>query len=66
MVGRSARGETPRERFVYFLNEGHPGTVIELAELTRRRIFDAVRKAAADWGGSDPIGHDWSRGRAVT
>src|SRR5208282_4620495 len=58
------RGETPRGPFVYFLNEGHPGTVIEMAELTptRRRIFDAVREAAVDWNGSDPIRHDWPRG----
>ena len=58
------RGETPRGPFVYFLNEGYPGTVIEMAELTptRRRIFDAVRAAAVDWQGSDPIRHDWPRG----
>ena len=31
------RGETPRGPFVYFLNEGHPGTVIEMAELTPTR-----------------------------
>ena len=57
------RGETPRGPFVYFLNEGHPGTVIEMAELTptRRHIFDAVRKAAVDWDGSDPVRHDWPR-----
>jgi len=49
---------------VYFLNEGHPGTVIEMAELTpmRRRIFDAVREAAVDWEGSDPIRRNWPRG----
>jgi len=29
---------------------------------TRRCIFDAVRKAAVDWDGSDPIRHDWPRG----
>jgi hypothetical protein len=58
------RGESPRGPFVYFLNEGHPGTVIEMAELTptRRRIFDAVREAAVDWDGRDPIRHDWPRG----
>jgi len=58
------RGESPRGPFVYFLNEGHPGTVIEMAELTptRRRIFDAVREAAVGWDGSDPIRRDWPRG----
>ena len=58
------RGESPRGPFVYFLNEGHPGTVIEMAELTptRRRIFDAVREAAIDWDGGDPIRRDWPQG----
>ena len=41
-------GDTPRGPFIYFLNEGHPGTVIEMAEATpvRMRIFDQVREAA--------------------
>ena len=58
------RGESPRGTFVYFLNEGHPGTVIEMAEPTptRRRIFDAVREAAVDWDGRDAIRRDWPRG----
>ena len=58
------RGESPRGPFVYFLDEGHPGTVIEMAELTptRRHIFDAVRAAAVDWNGGDPIRRDWPRG----
>src|SRR6185295_13460959 len=44
-------GDSPRGRFVYFAAEGHPGTVIEMAELTpaRRRIFDQIRAAAQDW-----------------
>jgi hypothetical protein len=39
-------------------------TVIETAELTptRRRIFEAVREAAVDWDGNDPIRHDWPAG----
>ena len=54
-------GDTPRGPFVYFRNEGHPGTVIEMAELTptRKRIFDAVREAAVDWDGKDPIRENW-------
>jgi catechol 2,3-dioxygenase-like lactoylglutathione lyase family enzyme len=58
------RGETPRGPFVYFLDEGHPGTIIEMAALTptRRRIFDAVRAAAVDWDGRDPIRRDWPQG----
>ena len=50
-------GDTPRGPFIYFLQEGHPGTIIEMSEATptRKRIFDAVREAAMDWDGSDPI-----------
>jgi len=53
-------GDSARGPFVYFRNEGHPGTVIEMAELTptRRRVFDAVRAAAVDWDGKDPIRHN--------
>ena len=55
------QGESPRGPFVYFRNEGHPGTVIEMAEATveRQRIFDQVRQAAVDWDGSDPIRRAW-------
>ena len=57
-------GDTPRGPFIYFLNEGHPGTVVEMAEATptRMRIFDAVREAAIGWDGSDPIRQEWPRG----
>ena len=58
-VGQEA--DSPRGPFVYFAQEGHPGTVIEMAEMTegRRRIFDGVREAAVDWDGSDPIRERW-------
>lgn len=54
-------GDTPRGPFVYLHQEGHPGTVIEMAHMTdaRRRIFDAVRAAAVDWDGADPIRRQW-------
>ena len=50
-------GDSVRGPFVYFSNEGHPGTIIEMSELTptRRQIFDGVRQAAVDWDGSKPI-----------
>ena len=50
-------GAHARGPFVYFRNEGHPGTVIEMSELTlgRRNFFDKVRTAAIDWDGRDPI-----------
>ncbi|HJM91328.1 MAG: VOC family protein [Alphaproteobacteria bacterium] len=54
---------SPRGPFVYFEQEGHPGTVVEMAEMneTRRRIFDGVRDAAVDWDGADPIRERWPR-----
>ena len=58
------QGDSPRGRFVYLWNEGHPGTVIEMADLTpaRRRIFDAIRAAAVDWDGRDPVRRRWPSG----
>ena len=55
------QGDSARGRFVYLWNEGHPGTVIEMAHLTegRKRIFDAVRAAAVGWDGSDPVRRSW-------
>jgi hypothetical protein len=55
------QGDSARGRFVYLWNEGHPGTVIEMAHMTeaRRRIFDAIRAAAVDWDGRDPIRRSW-------
>jgi Glyoxalase/Bleomycin resistance protein/Dioxygenase superfamily len=54
-------GDSARGRFVYFRQEGHPGTVIEMAHATpaRLRIFSAVRNAAIDWDGSHPIRRQW-------
>jgi hypothetical protein len=42
---------------VYFLNDGQPGTVVEMSHLTptRRRIFDGICKAAVAWDGSNPV-----------
>jgi hypothetical protein len=55
------QGDSARGRFVYLWNEGHPGTVIEMAHMTeaRRRIFDAIRTAAVGWDGRDPIRRSW-------
>lgn len=44
-------------RFVYFDTEFHPGAVVELSEVAgpKGRLFDAIRLAAKDWDGSDPV-----------
>lgn len=43
----------PEGRFVYFLPEGHPGTVLELAEVTgaRRDWFARLAEASRRWDG---------------
>lgn len=50
-------GASNRGRFVYFKQEGHAGSVIEMAHMTpaRRTAFDFVRAAARDWDGSRPV-----------
>lgn len=55
------QGNSARGRFVYLWNEGHPGTVIEIADMTPERaaIFDGIRKAAVGWTGDEPIRTQW-------
>jgi hypothetical protein len=57
------QGDSARGRFVYLWNEGHPGTVIEMAHMNpdRRRIFDSIREAAVGWDGSNPIRNEWPK-----
>lgn len=45
-------------RFAYFDTEAHPGTVIEISDIsgTKGRTFAHIRKVAQDWDGSDAIG----------
>jgi hypothetical protein len=44
-------------RFVYYTTEAHPGTVVELSEISGRKgqLFRAIRDAAASWDGTNPI-----------
>jgi catechol 2,3-dioxygenase-like lactoylglutathione lyase family enzyme len=46
-----------RGRFVYFDTEYHPGTVIELSEVTgpKGKLFRLIREAAETWDQSDPV-----------
>ena len=50
-------GTSNRGPFVYFLREGHAGSVIEMAEMTpaRSRIFGHIRDAARGWDGRNPV-----------
>ena len=44
-------------RFVYFDTEAHPGTVVELSEVSGRKgeLFRHIREAAAGWDGSNAV-----------
>jgi hypothetical protein len=55
-VGQSGHiGENGR--FVYLLTEAHPGTVIELSEISgpKGRFFAHIAAAARDWDGREPV-----------
>jgi hypothetical protein len=53
-------------RFVYLDTESHPGTVVEVSEISgpKGRFFTRVAEAAASWDGSEPIRRLGSGGRA--
>ncbi len=55
------QGDSVRGRFVYLWNEGHPGTVIEMADMTpeREAIFSGIRTASVGWDGAEPIRTQW-------
>ena len=45
------------DRFVYFAQEQHPGTCIELSEVLgpKGKMFDLIRTASFGWNGADPV-----------
>jgi hypothetical protein len=50
------RGLTENQRFSYFDTETHGGTCSELIETVELGgFFDAIRRAAEGWDGSDPV-----------
>jgi hypothetical protein len=44
-------------RYVYFETEFHPGTVVELSEISGPKgvLFRKIREASENWDGRDPI-----------
>lgn len=56
-VGHEGQINGPDGRFVYFDTETHPGTVIEMSDISgsKGKFFEHIRKAAADWDGSNPV-----------
>ncbi len=56
-VGQEGCIGGPQGRFAYLDTEHHPGTVIEISDVSGRKgeAFALIRQAALDWDGSDPI-----------
>ena len=56
-IGHEGQIGGERGRFAYFDSEAHPGTVIEISDISggKGRFFERIRQAAANWDGTDPI-----------
>ena len=56
-VGHEGQIGGEQGRFVYFDTELHPGTVLELSDISgpKGAFFDLVRQAALAWDGADAI-----------
>ncbi len=56
-IGHRGQSGGPTGRFVYFETEAHPGSVIELSEVSgpKGRFFEHIAAAARDWDGSEPV-----------
>jgi len=56
-IGQSGYSGGPDGRFVYFTAEAHPGTVIELSEISgaKGQLFAKIREKCASWTGENPI-----------
>ena len=56
-VGHEGQIGGPQGRFAYFDSAAHPGSVIELSDISggKGRFFEHVRKRALAWDGSNPI-----------
>jgi hypothetical protein len=56
-VGHEGQIGGEQGRFAYFDTQSHPGTVIELSDISGPKgfFFDNVRQASIEWDGSAPI-----------
>jgi len=56
-VGHEGQVGGPQGRFAYFDIEFHPGTVVEISDVSgpKRIMFDYIRQASVGWDGSKPI-----------
>jgi hypothetical protein len=60
-IGQSGWVGGPDGRFIYFLTENHPGTVVEISEISGRKgkSFRRIAEASRTWDGSEPIRKNW-------
>ncbi|MBP6012713.1 MAG: VOC family protein [Alphaproteobacteria bacterium] len=56
-VGQEGQIGGPQGRFAYFDTESHPGTIVEISDISgnKGRFFERVREIAKSWDGRDPI-----------
>ncbi len=56
-VGQEGQIGGPDGRFAYFDTEAHPGTVIEVSDISGAKgaFFEKIRAEAAKWDGTRPI-----------
>ncbi len=56
-VGHEGQIGGEQGRFVYFDTETHPGTVIEMSDISgaKGKFFEHIRNAAIGWDGKDPV-----------
>ena len=57
VVGHEGSIGGEKGRFAYFDAQNHPGTVIEISDISgpKGELFAYIRKVAQDWDGSEPI-----------
>ena len=56
-VGQEGQIGGEQGRFVYFDTETHPGTIIEMSDISgsKGELFEYIRQESIGWDGSDPI-----------
>ena len=56
-VGHEGQIGGEKGRFAYLETENHPGTVIEISDISggKGKFFEHIRRAAANWDGNNPI-----------
>jgi Glyoxalase/Bleomycin resistance protein/Dioxygenase superfamily len=57
VVGHEGAIGGEQGRFAYFDTQAHPGTIVEISDISGAKgpMFARIRKACADWDGADPI-----------